>query len=454
METGKILIVDDEEIMRESLTDWLKEDGYSVDAVEDGFKALEAVQKERYNVMLLDLKMPKMDGLEVLKRVKEMKLDLPVIIVTAYATVDTAVSAIKQGAYDYIVKPFHPEELGSIIKKIIEHQNLVKENILLKKELSHRYQMQDIIGKSAKIQAIFELIKTVAPTKSTVLIEGESGTGKELVARAIHENSLRPEGPFIALACGALPQSLLEAELFGYEKGAFTGAVSQKKGKIELADNGTLFLDEIGDIDAKTQVDLLRFLQERTFRRLGGTEEIKVDVRIIAATNQDLKKLVNEGRFRDDLYYRLNVFTITVPPLRERKEDIPLLVKHFIDKYRIETGKNIEKISESALQILMEYDWPGNVRELENAIEHAVIVNEGPIILPKALPNFCYAAKSESKTAKEIEKSLQEIERDHIISVLLSTKCNISKAAQILGINRVTLYRKIKEYNINLNELK
>jgi DNA-binding NtrC family response regulator len=448
MDSGRILIIDDEEIMRESLTDWLKEDGYEVMAVPDGFQGLEQAQKGAWNVILLDLKMPKMDGLEVIREIKRLKLDIPVIMITAYATVDTAVAAIKEGAYDYIVKPFHPEEVGLIIKKIIEHQNLVKENIILRKELSHRYQFQDIIGKSPKMQAVFDLIKTVAPTKSTVLIQGESGTGKELVARAIHDSSLRPEEPFIALACGALPQSLLEAELFGYEKGAFTGAVAQKKGKIEIADSGTLFLDEIGDIDSKTQVDLLRFLQERQFSRLGGNDEIKVDVRIIAATNRDLKKMVEQGKFRDDLYYRINVFTLTIPPLRERHEDIPLLANHFIEKYAIETGKRVEKISEHALQTLMDYSWPGNVRELENAIEHAVVVTEGTVILPNALPVLAQVQNLDQKPVVDTAKSLDQIEKEHILSVLNKTKGNISKAAKTLGINRVTLYRKLKEYNI------
>ncbi len=447
MEQGRILIVDDEEIMRESLTDWLKEDGYEVEAVEDGFKGLEAAKSGKWNVMLLDLKMPKMDGLEVLKEVKRLKLDIPVIIITAYATVDTAVAAIKEGAYDYIVKPFHPEEVGLIIKKIIERQNLIKENILLRKELTRRYEFQDIIGKSAKMQAVFDLIRTIGPTRSTVLIEGESGTGKELVARAIHETSLRSECPFIALACGALPETLLEAELFGYEKGAFTGAVSQKKGKIEIADGGTLFLDEIGDIDLKTQVDLLRFLQEREFRRLGGTDVIKVDVRIIAATNQNLKQLVAEGKFRDDLYYRINVFSIILPPLKERREDIPLLVTHFIDKYRIETGKNVDKISEAALQILMDYDWPGNVRQLENSIEHAMVIAHGNTIVPENLPAL--GKKEPGKdSAADTSMSLEEVEKQHIISVLKETKNNISQASEILGINRATLYRKMKEYGI------
>ena len=445
----RILIVDDEEIMRESLTDWLKEDGYEVLAVEDGFTALETIQTGNWSVMLVDLKMPKMDGLEVLREVKRLQLNIPVIIITAYATVDTAVAAMKEGAYDYIIKPFNPEELGLTIKKIIEHQHLLKENILLRKELSKRYQFQDIIGKSPKMQAVFELIRTVAPTKSTILIRGESGTGKEMVARAIHEASLRKDYPFIDLACGALPETLLEAELFGHEKGAFTGANFQKKGKIELADGGTLFLDEIGDISLKSQVDLLRVLQEREFRRLGGTETIKVDVRIIAATNKDLLKLVEAGKFRDDLFYRLNVITITIPPLRERKEDIPLLITHFLEKYNIETGKKIEKLSEAALNMLMDYHWPGNVRELENTIEHAVVVTEANMISPQALPDFF---KKKDSSPVDSSKSLDEMEKQHIIQVLKENQGNISRTAEVLGINRVTLYRKIKEYNIQVED--
>jgi DNA-binding NtrC family response regulator len=444
---SQILIVDDEEIMRQSLTDWLKEDGYEVIAVEDGFKALELVQRENFDVMLVDLKMPKMDGLEVLREVKRLKVDVPVIIITAYATVDTAVAAMKEGAYDYIVKPFHPEELGIIIRKIIEHQNLKKENILLRKELSQRYQFHDIIGKGPGMQKVFELIRTVAPTRSTVLIQGESGTGKELVARAIHSESPRREGPFVALSCATLPETLLEAELFGYEKGAFTGALTAKVGKLEMAAGGTLFLDEVADISLKTQIDLLRFLQEREFRRLGGSETIKIDVRIIAATNRDLKELVEAGKFREDLFYRLNVITINIPPLRERKEDIPLLVQHFLEKFSAAIGKRVDKISPQAMSILMEYDWPGNVRELENAIEHAVVISQEDIVLPEVLP-ATILGKGEKRAP--LQKSLRDVEKEHIEKILREVKGNITQAAEILGINRVTLYRKIKEYDIKI----
>jgi len=371
---NKILIVDDEEIMRSSLSDWLREDGYYVLAVEDGYKAIEKVEEEDWDLAIVDLKMPKIDGLEVLKKISKIRPKLPVVIITAYATVDTAVMAIKSGAADYIVKPFNPEEISVVIAKLVEHQRLVKENIQLRKELSKRFKFQDLIGKGANMQKLIEMIKTVAPTKSTILIKGESGTGKELVARAIHDLSPRKKFPFVAAACGAIPESLLEAELFGYEKGAFTGAVSQHKGRIELADTGTLFLDEIGDISSKTQVDLLRFIQEREFRRVGGKIPIKVDIRIIAATNKNLEEMISKEEFREDLYYRLNVITIEVPSLRERKEDIPILANHFMEKFSLDAGKKMYGISDQAMRALMEFSWPGNVRQLENAIEHAVVV--------------------------------------------------------------------------------
>jgi len=443
---NRILVVDDEEVMRDSLTDWLREDGYEVLAVEDGFQALEVAQQGEWNVMLVDLKMPKMDGLEVIREIRRLKLDIPAIIITAYATVDTAVAAMKEGAYDYVVKPFSPEELGMIIRKIIEHQNLVKENVLLRKELTRRYEFQDMVGKSPRMEAVFELVKTVAPTKSTVLIQGESGTGKELVAHAIHDLSPRREGPFIALACAALPTTLLEAELFGHEKGAFTGAGATKLGKIELADSGTLFLDEIGDVDAKSQVDLLRVLQEREFRRLGGTEMIRVDVRVIVATNRDLRKLVEEGKFREDLFYRLNVINVQLPPLRDRREDIPLLADRFIEKFRIESRKEIRRISEPALDILLNHGWPGNVRELENAIEHAFAVCPGDSIAPENLPDSLRLKRNECLPG--VGRSLDEMEKQHIAFILRENNGNVTRAAEVLGINRVTLYRKISEYGI------
>lgn len=447
----RILVVDDEEIMRSSLSDWLKEDGYYVLAVADGYQALERIKEEEWDLAVVDLKMPKIDGIEVLKRISAMRPDLPVIIITAYATIDTAVTAIKEGAADYIVKPFNPEEISLVIAKLVEHQRLIKENILLRKELNKRYRFQDLIGKSSNMMKVIEMIRTVTPIKSTVLIKGESGTGKELVARAIHELGPRKKNPFISAACGAIPESLLEAELFGYEKGAFTGAVSQHKGRIELADMSTLFLDEIGDVSLKTQVGLLRFLQEREFRRVGGSEIIKVDVRIIAATNKNLEAMIEKGEFREDLYYRLNVIAIEVPPLRERKEDIPVLADHFLEKFSLDTGKKMYGYTDQAMRFLMEYDWPGNVRQLENTIEHAVVVAQEMEIKVGDFPEYLVTSKINKEVTRDIseeQQSLEELEKEYILNTLQAQNWNIKRSAAILGINRVTLYNKIRRYNL------
>jgi DNA-binding NtrC family response regulator len=443
----RILVVDDEESMRDSLSEWLREDGYEVESVESGEEAIEKVKKSKWTAALVDLKMPGMDGIETMREIKKLDKDLPVIIITAYATVDTAVTAMKEGAYDYIVKPFNPEEISMMLGKLVERQSLLLENIYLRKQLMRAYQFEDLVGKNKKMQDIFELIKTVADSKSTILIQGETGTGKELIARAIHNTSSRRKGPFVTLSCAALPASLLEAELFGYEKGAFTDAKTTKRGKLELAHGGTLFLDEIGDISPKTQVDLLRFLQEREFRRLGGEENIKVDVRVVAATNKNLKTLVEQGKFREDLFYRLNVITIDVPPLRERKEDIPLLVSHFLEKYNIENKKSIERVSEDAMELILSYHWPGNVRELENCIERAVVICKGNLIKPSDLPDYIRVPVSPSY--KE-DMTLEELEKIHIEKILTKYKFNIQKSSEVLGIDRATLYRKIKKYNIKM----
>ncbi len=443
----RILVVDDEQIMRDSLSDWLRLDGYEVEAVEDGYKALEKVKKEHWDALFVDLKMPRMDGIEVMEEVKKIDKDVPVIIITAYATVDTAVKAMKEGAYEYIVKPFNPEEISIIIRNIIAHRNLVKENIYLRQELKKRYQLNDIIGKGPKMQELFALIRKVAKSNSTVLIEGESGTGKELIARAIHTNSLRSRGPFVAVPCAALPETLLESELFGHEKGAFTGAIATRKGSFELADKGTLFLDEVGDMSLKIQANFLRVLEEREFRRVGGTNLIKVDVRVISATNRNLNELLKEGKLREDLYYRLNVVSIKPPPLRKRKEDIPLLAEHFLKKYSIENKKDVKWIQEDALKLLIRYNWPGNVRELENVIERAVVLTKEDFISPDELPPFVrIAEKEEFKTS--VDKQLQEVEKEHILRVLEANNWNIKKSANILGIDRSTLYNKMKKYNI------
>ncbi len=442
-EDAKILIVDDEPLIRLSLTEWLKEENYLTLAAEDGPSALAAVQREPWDIMLLDLKMPGMDGIEVLREVKKIAPETTVIMMTAYASVASSVQAMKEGAYDYIVKPFDVQELTVLLKRIVEHQQLVNENILLRKRLTEQYEYENIVGKSAPMQSVFELIGTVADTSATVLITGETGTGKELVARAIHTNSARRYSPFIAVSCSALPDTLLESELFGYEKGAFTGAERTKKGRFELAHSGTLFLDEIGDINMKTQVKLLRVLQERSFRRLGGSELIEVDVRLITATNRDLMKMVEQGTFRSDLYYRLNVVNIHLPPLRERREDIPLLVSHFLTKYNLEFNKKFERVRADALNMMLDYQWAGNVRELENVIERAVVIGQGVEIGPEHLP-FC---RPDVDVGIE-PRTLEEVERLHIEKMLAQNQWNIAGTARILGIDRTTLHKKIKKYDL------
>ncbi len=439
----RILVVDDEAAMRESLRDWLMEDGYEVGLAEQGEIALELARLRSWDIVLLDLKMPGMDGLETLRALKEVAPEAEVLMMTAYASVDTAVEAMKQGAFDYLVKPFDPDEVDLQIRKIIEHRNLIDENILLRRKLEEKYEFNEIIGRSAPMQEIFELIARVAHSDSTVLITGESGTGKELVAQAIHANSPRCYMPFIAVSCGALPDSLLESELFGYEKGAFTGADHTKKGRFELADGGTLFLDEIGEISLKTQVDLLRVLQQREFRRLGGERTIRVDVRILAATNRDLPQAIREKRFREDLFYRLNVIAIHLPPLRERTEDIPLLAEAAIRKCSLEMNLEPRKITPAALRLLMEYDWPGNVRELENVIERALVIGKQSEILPDDFP---FARKDLG--AEAYPSSLKLMEKLHIERVLETCAGNISRAARELDIDRQTLYNKIAKYKI------
>lgn len=440
---ARILVVDDERAMREAMRDWLSEDGYEVGMAEGGKEALDAVHGSPWDVILLDLKMPGMDGMEVLRGIKALETDAEVIMMTAYATVDTAVQAMKEGAFDYLVKPFDPDELEIQIKKILAHKELVLENIFLKQRIEERFDFDEIVGKSEPMRRVFELITRVAPTDSTVLVTGESGTGKELVARAIHANSPRCYGPFVATNCGALPDSLLESELFGYEKGAFTGAEHTRKGRFEIANGGTLFLDEIGDISLKTQVDLLRVIQEKEFRRLGGEQTMKLDVRIVAATNRDLEQAIKENLFRRDLFYRLNVISITLPPLRERKEDIPLLIRRFIGKYALELNRAEVKVSPAALRRLVSYDWPGNVRELENVIERAMVIGKSGEILPGDLPF------PEGPTEPgPLPKSLKAMERLHIERALKEHDWNVSKAARDLGIDRQTLYNKIQRYGI------
>ncbi len=445
----KILVVDDEAIIRESLRDWLSDVGHQVLTAEDGPHALEIIEKEKPGIAIVDLVMPGMDGIELLKRAKGISPSIEVIIITAYGSIPTAITAMKEGAYDYIEKPFCPEKAELLIDRLVEHQGLLEENISLHQKLEERYRFENIIAKSPKMQQVIEVIKVVAKSNATVLITGESGTGKELVARAIHSHSYRKDKPFIAVSCAALPESLLESELFGHEKGAFTGAHAQRRGKFEIANRGTLFLDEIGEMSANIQVHLLRVLEEKEFTRVGGNELIKVDVRVISATNKDMKKAIASGQFREDLYYRLNVVTIELPPLRERKEDVPLLAQHFLKKFAVENQKEITGFSPEATDFLLKYDWPGNVRELENAIERAVILAKNSDVDAADMPQENLLLSHSAPASK----SLREVEKNHILNVLSQTGGNYSEAARILGVSRVTLYNKMKNFGLSVKKM-
>jgi DNA-binding NtrC family response regulator len=441
-----ILVVDDEEITCESMAAWLREDGYSVDTASSGQEGLEKTRLKEYAIYFIDLKMPKgIDGIETMMEVKKIYADASVVIITAYATVDTAISAMKEGALEYIVKPCNPQEISMLVSRIIKVKNLERENTILRQKLLGQYTFNDIISKNAKMLEIFSLVKEISSLRSTVLIQGESGTGKELIARAIHFSGDRVDKPFIAVSCAALAETLLESELFGHEKGAFTGAVNQKQGKFEIADGGTILLDEIGDISPKLQLDLLRILQEKSFYRVGGSEEIKVDVRVIAATHVDLMEAVKQGKFREDLFYRLNVINIHIPALRDRIEDIPLLTKSFLERISHELGKSVSDISEGALKKLMEHQWPGNVRELENAIERAIVTCKEYVLSEN---DFQFLNRKEEKSWTIPPMTLKEMEREAIIATLKRTEGNVKEAAFQLGIDRSTLYDKIKYYNI------
>ena len=443
-----ILVVDDEEVMRESLAAWLREDGYSVDTAASGSEAVERAARCDYAIYFVDLKMPGPDGIETMMQVRRLHPEASIIIITAYATVDTAITAIKEGAQEYIVKPCNPEEISLLVSRIIKVKNLQRENTILRKKLQRRYCVQDVISKNPRMEQILALCRDVASLRSTVLIQGESGTGKEMIERAIHKAGDRAAKPFVAVSCAALAETLLESELFGYEKGAFTGAAQQKIGKFEMANGGTIFLDEIGDISPKLQVDLLRVLQDRSFYRVGGNEEVRVDVRVVAATHVDLQQAVAEGKFRDDLYYRLNVIEVRLPPLRERREDIPLLAQHFLERLSHELGKNGRSISESALKLLMDHDWPGNVRELENAVERAMVTSRGTSLEAEDF-SFLHQNGGPSKAPKfPLGMSLQEMEKQLITITLERTQGNIKEAAAVLGIDRSTMYEKIKKYEI------
>lgn len=443
MSKTRIMVVDDEMIIRESLAGWLERDGYLVDTAANGETALEMLAAKPYDIMLVDIKMDGMSGLEVLKIVNDRELDTAVVMITAYGSISSAIEAMKCGAVEYLLKPFDPEEIGLLIEKIIARQDQEKENAYLRSEVKQQARFESMIGQSRAMQQVFDLINDVAPTDSTVLITGETGTGKGLAAKAIHTCGRRSRGPFVAVNCGAIPEHLMESELFGHQKGAFTDARQTKKGRLEIADGGTLFLDEIGEISMRMQIDLLRVLEDRVFYRVGGTQPMEADFRVVAATNSDLKEAIVQGTFREDLFYRLNVISLIMPPLRTRKEDIPLLCDHFLQRFSQETNKPIQKISRPAMDELMLYDWPGNIRELENAIERAVVVGKTLQVMPEDLPIACIPQDD-----RPSDHSLKSIEKHHIEKVLVENDWNISTSARILEIDRSTLYSKIKRYQL------
>ncbi len=435
-----LLIVDDEESVRDSLYNWFIEDGFAAGCAESAGAALSMLENNHFDIILTDIKMPGMDGLELLKRIKTIRKETIVIIMTAFATVDTAVQALKDGAFDYVTKPFDPDDLSHLIRNASRQIMLSQENEQLRQHLSLEH-VEDIIGNSETIREVLHEVQQVAASNASVIITGESGTGKELFAKAIHANSPRRYFPLVSVHCGALSESLLESELFGHEKGAFTGAVYNRKGRFEMADNGTIFLDEIATISMKMQIELLRVLETKNFIRVGGNKLISSDFRVICATNRDLKQLVEEGRFREDLYYRLNVVNIRIPPLRNRMEDIPELVQHFIKKYCLAMSRNLVGIEAAALLKLQEYDYPGNVRELENMIERAIVVGNGKEIRVKDLP-------LQKEIATISSESLEDLEKKHVLSILNKYDWNISRAAKALQVDRVTLYNKIKKYDL------
>jgi two-component system response regulator HydG len=440
-EKYSILIVDDEQVVRDSLVHWFTEEGYEVEAAGSASEALSRLAARELDLVIADIRMPGMDGLELLEKIRSEQLDTSVIIMTGYASVESAVRALKQGAFDYVTKPFDPDELSVAVRNALEQHRLKRENRLLRQQLAESFALTELIGQSEPMRRVREQIETVAGVDSTVLIEGESGTGKELVARAIHRLSPRRFHPLVVVHCGALTETLIESELFGHEKGAFTGAQYRKKGKFEAAMGGTVFLDEIADISLKTQTDLLRVLQEREIVRVGGTQPVKVDFRVIAATNRNLAELVKEGRFRSDLYYRLNVFAIQLPPLRERHGDVPLLATHFLEKYSRQMNRKFTGFDRGAMELLVSHNWPGNVRELENIVERAVVVGREPLIRAADL-----AINRPSEGTEDL--SLEAVERRHIIRVLEDFAWNQTQAAKALGIDRVTLYHKIRRYGL------
>ena len=445
-----ILVIDDEEAMRDSCRQALSVEGNRIEVAEDGFRGLAMLEKESFDLVILDLKMPGLSGMEVLKKIKEQDTEIVVVVITGYATIEFAVEAMRIGAYDFIPKPFAPERLRVVVERAMEKRRLWLENVLLRTQLEDRYGEDVIIGQSKLMREVEGLIRQVAPTDSTVLISGGTGTGKELAARAIHSQSNRKDKPFVVVDCGCLVESLFESELFGHVKGSFTGATETKHGRFEVANGGTVFLDEVGSISMNIQAKLLRALQEKEISRIGSSQVIKVDVRIVAATNKDLLKCVKEQTFREDLFYRLSVVPVVLPALRDRKEDIPLLANHFLTKYNTKRGKSIIAISDEAMKALTEYDWPGNVRELENAIERAVVLKSSGVIEPTDLWYYERGASGERAPGSDADevKSLADAEREHIIRALRLFDGHIGKTSDALGIDRKTLRLKLKKYEV------
>lgn len=454
---NKILIVDDEKLMRVSLEDKLTKEGYAVTSLSNAVEGVKLLQSTNYDAVITDLRLPRMDGIDFLREIKKASPDTVVIIMTAYGSIENAVTAMKEGAYDYVTKPFSLEELTIKLQKALKHKDTIAENIMLKQRVLSQYGYDNMIGKNEGMKRVFEIISTVSNRDTTILIQGESGTGKELTAGAIHYNSNRRDGPFIKVSCAALNKEILESELFGHEKGSFTGAIKTRRGRFELADGGTIFLDDVDDIPLEMQVKLLRVLQEREFERVGGEETIPVNVRVICATKKDLKKLVQEGGFRQDLYYRLHVVTIHLPPLRERKEDIPLLVTYFLKKYAERQRVTVNSVSQETLNLLMLYNWPGNIRELENVIEHAVAFCTSDTIIPKNLPGNLLERETPSGIfpielstidSIDLQETLSEAERKLLQWAYQKTNGNQVRMSEILRIPRTTLQNKLVKYNI------
>ena len=457
MHAAKILVVDDDAVARELLAEALKNEGYHVEAYGSGEEAIARGREGRVDLVLTDIRMGAVDGLTVLREFKRMSQDTAIVVLTAFGSLEGAIEAIKQGAYDYLAKPFKKEEIKLVVQRSLDHCRLLRENTKFREELKSKDEWSPLVGSSPAMLEVYKLVARVSETRSTVLLQGESGTGKELIARAIHGNSPRRDKPFVPVNCGALPDTLLESEMFGYEKGAFTGAVGTKTGLFESANGGTLFLDEVGELGQALQVKLLRVMQDHEVRRVGGTNSIKVDVRIIAATNRDLEQLVKEGKFRDDLFYRLNVVRITLPSLKEREEDIPMLAHYFLQKCAAGATTAVRGFHPDTMECLNRYRWPGNVRELENAIERAVSLSQGPLLTPDDLPASLRqpSGPAEQKpeipeTAESVYLTLEEVEKRHLTRVLKETKGNKVKAAKILGIDRRTLYRMAERFGIEL----